>query len=469
MTAAILVLSGIAFSSCSNKDASVIDSPDPTPSEQKAKWTVIVYGQTGAEMDALVESVYEVCKPLMTSPDVRLFFCYQYGKDEVRHGQHTFNAKYAGEGDVLFFELTKDTDLTKLAASAKDGSQWSLTNPANLTEAINEAVLRAPAQNYSLVIYGHGVGFDVEVDCPDALRTSPTRATLYDTWNQQEGGTGAMSMYNLSAAISNSSVRHFNTLFFHSCLMGNIECLSNVYTCADNLVTSAHVLVGVNCILEEYIRGLYQQPDAEKAIAQMFEKCYDEWKTNHYMDETMSLGFNGDMSLVKSAELPEVMAVLGRLQKRIVELYPTEKEAIHQASDKVYSYLLMKGIMQMDMQNYADLLAANTGDDQLKAIAAELRQALGKALPKRMMTVGDPFFKLPEFGLSLVLAKNTTYGRTFAGGYTFQQAYEASEFHKRSGWGNWLKLNTRDVSRSFDSSGNIRIGNDDAKYDDVTE
>lgn len=45
----------------------------------------------------LVESAYEVCKPLMTSPDVRLFFCYQYGKDEVRHGQHTFNAKYAGE------------------------------------------------------------------------------------------------------------------------------------------------------------------------------------------------------------------------------------------------------------------------------------------------------------------------------------------------------------------------------------
>jgi hypothetical protein len=30
----------------------------------------------------LVESAYEVCKPLMTSPDVRLFFCYQYGKEE---------------------------------------------------------------------------------------------------------------------------------------------------------------------------------------------------------------------------------------------------------------------------------------------------------------------------------------------------------------------------------------------------
>jgi hypothetical protein len=29
-----------------------------------------------------MESAYEVCKPLMTSPDVRLFFCYQYGKEE---------------------------------------------------------------------------------------------------------------------------------------------------------------------------------------------------------------------------------------------------------------------------------------------------------------------------------------------------------------------------------------------------
>ena len=264
---------------------------------------------------------------------------------EVRHGEHTFNAKYAKEGNVLFFELTKDTDLTTLVNNAKDGSTWSLTDPVNMTEIINEVAKKAPAENYSLVIYGHGGGFDPTVDCPDdllssAARRESTRATLYDEWTQEGGGSGAMSMYNLAAAIKNSTVK-LNTLFFHSCLMGNIECLSNVYTCADYIVSSSHVLVGVDCIMLEYSRALYEQAGTEKVISQMFN--------------------------------------------------------------------------------------------------------------------------IPEFSLSLVLAKRTTYARTYDQGFTYQQAYESSEFHKMSGWGDWLKINARDVSRSIDGEGNVSIEDDDSK------
>ena len=465
--ACVLMLSGLAFSSCSSDNEDNGGVTPTNPSDVKTKWTVIVYGQVGAQMDQLMERVMEKCKPLMVNDNVRLFVCYQYGKDEVYHGEHSFNAKYAKEGNVLFFEMTKDTDLTKLVNDAKDGSKWSLTDPANMTQIINEVVAKAPAQKYSLVIYGHGGGFDINVDCPDNLRTTPasrTRATLYDTWSEKTGGTDAMSMYNMAAAINNSSIKHFNTLFFHSCLMGNIECLSNVYTCADYLVSSAHTLMGTDCIMEEYIRALYEQDGTEKIIAQMFEKMDKEWQKAHIVDESIGFVFNGDMNLIKSTELPGVMQVLGKLRKRIVELYPTQQDAIHLASDKVYSYLLLKGTMQMDMQNYADLLAANTGDEQLKAIADELKQALNKALVLRTQSVNDKLFNLPQFGLSLVLAKKSTYARTFEGGYTYQQAYEASEFHKQSGWGDWLKVNKRDVSRSMDGEGNIFIGDDDAKF-----
>lgn len=461
MMASVFVFSGLGLAACSNDN---IDNDSgsgpavPEPTAQKAKWTVIVYGQTGAQMDALMEGVYERCKPLMASSDVRLFFCYQYGKDEVKHGEHTFKAKYAKEGDVLFFELTKDTDLSKL--TAKSGSEWKITDPANLTAVINDVAKAAPAENYSLVIYGHGGGFDIEVDCPDNYRKSSTRATLYDAWDQTKGGTGAISMYNLANAINNSTVKHFNTLFFHSCLMGNIECLSNVYTCADYIVSSAHVLAGVDCIMAEYIKALYQQNDAEKTVAQMFEGCYNEWQAAHLLDPSMNLGMNGDMNLIKSAELPQVMAVMGKLRARILALYPTQKEAIHLASDKVYTYVIQKRTSQMDIQNYADLLAVNTGDDQMKAIAAELKQALDNALLKRMMVNYDAFLKLPQYGLSVALVKNTTYAKRY-GDYTFQQAYEASEFHKQSGWGEWLKVNTRDVSRSMDGHGNIIIRDDD--------
>lgn len=467
MSVVALMLGGLMLSSCTNdNEDNTSITPQPTPTEKKAKWTVIVYGQTGAQMDALMESVFEKCKPLMVNDDVRLFFCYQYGKDEVLHGEHTFNAKYAKEGNVLFFELTKDTDLTTLVNDTKDGSTWSLTDPANMTEVINEVAKKAPAENYSLVIYGHGGGFDPTVDCPDnlcssAARGEATRATLYDEWTQKDGGSGAMSMYNLTAAIKNSTVK-LNTLFFHSCLMGNIECLSNVYTCADYIVSSAHVLVGVDCIMAEYIRALYEQTGTEKVISQMFTKMYDEWARNHVLDEEMELGFNGDMNLIKTADLPQVITVLGKLQKRIVELYPTQQEAIHMASDKVYCYLLMNGTLQMDMQDYANLLAANTGDEQLKAIADELKQALSKALLLHVQTINDTMFNIPEFSLSLVLAKRTTYARTYEQGYTYQQAYESSEFHKMSGWGDWLKINTRDVSRSIDGEGNVSIGDDDS-------
>lgn len=87
-------------------------------------------------MDPLMEQAIERCKPLLTGSDVRMFICYQYGNaDGARLEMGA--AKYGKSSQVVFFELTKDTDLNTISQTAKDGKTWSLTDPKNMTDIIN--------------------------------------------------------------------------------------------------------------------------------------------------------------------------------------------------------------------------------------------------------------------------------------------------------------------------------------------
>ena len=426
----------MTLTSCSKVDNSAV-GPQPTEPE-KARYSVIVYGNAGGRMDHIIESVWERCKPLMKDGTVRVAFFYKYGKDSK---DEPFRGKYAKPGDVVFFELTKDTKLEDISKDAFNSSEWPLYNPASLTYAINTVKENMPAEEYIFVLYGHGGGFDVNIDYPKDWRKDDVpanrRGVLYDEWIPTIAGAEAMDMYEFRDGIMDSEVSHFKGIFFHNCLMGNMEILDDIYDVSDYLITSMHVLSSDGTSIVELIKGLYDTSDFEAAAKQMFGRIKPGMPEDYFYD---GVKINGDMNLIKTSEFNKLNPIFTKLAKRLVELYPTQKEAIDRAGDKTYK--VDRSNPFFDALDYANKLAAETNDEQLKAIAAELKAAFDATFADRIGAYQKEDAPMKEFTLSLVLTDKEGYNKKTAWDYLFSKAYDFTDFSIITEWNKWLQTNT---------------------------
>jgi len=439
MLAAIFLCGTMALISCSDSNDSKNDkeSPnsDPATTEDLADYTVFIYGHAGGQMDFIIDGVLDEVKPLLTDKKkVRVLFFYKYGH---KMKEDPFTGKYANEDEVLRFELTADTDLDKLRTEAcfEEKSQFQLYSQENLTAQLNWAAKTAPAKNYIVMLYGHGAGFNAKDDYYKEP-ISPTRAVLYD-----EGFSGrGMNMYEFRWAIEASDIKHPKMIYFHNCLMGNLESLTTLRNLTDYFVGSQHVLASKGHIIIEFVKGLQQTTDIEAATKQMFSNLND-WKASYVLPEE-NYTCNGDLFFMKSSGIEEINEQMDRLCSRIRELYPTQQEAIDRATCKVYQPYQNASLF--DAADYADCLARETGDAQLQTISKDLRASFNKSFIARDHVNNRPDF-LNDYTLSVTLVDKTTFAQEYTDDtnnmFLFGDSYKACNFHENTGWGHWLSEN----------------------------
>lgn len=439
----LLMFAGIVFASCNNSN------PDNNDSGL-AEYSVLVYGNAGGGMDRIMESAFEKSIPVMTSEKVRLAILYKYGKDSTMQTQddgtekmeYTFSGKYADPGQLVFFELNNKTDLSQLREASVTWPDFELFDPACLAAALDTLKKRMPAKQYILIIYGHGGGFDENADYPKEWRKDVSgrrRAVLYDEWfrtgyrSESEG----MNMYELTEALGETEIENLKAIFFHNCLMGNMETLDNIYPYADYLLTSMHALAGNSILLVELLKALYQNTDFEQAAMQMFKTAVPSWREDYHSDDE---DVNGDINLIKASEFPKLEPLFEKLAKRLIELYPTQKEAIDRAADKTYK--ICKSYNFFDALDYADKVAAETGDEQLKLIADDIRDTFRKVIIHSEGVHLNKEAPLDNFTLSIVLTDKEGYNKQTHWGYTFANAYSFTGFDLMTNWGDWLNTCT---------------------------
>jgi hypothetical protein len=409
--------------------------PDPS-ADGKARYTIMVYGNAGGSMDNVIECLWERAKPLMKNNEVRLGFFYKYGKKAKESPQ-----KYADPGNLLFFELTDKTNLDSLryTSTTSGWEDFELYDPQLLQLTIDMMTDSMPAQNYILLIWGHGGGFDPSADYPKDLRNGKNKApaaVVYDEWLPVDGHGGeGMSMYELGEAVSKSKIKHLKALFFHNCFIGNMETIDEIYDKADYIFSSMHALYSDGRVVESLINALYAENDFEKAgkaalggMTDSDEGCKEE-------------NSNGDFNFFKTSEFPGLEPLFQRLAKRLVELYPTQKQAIDLAFDRTYK--VNSRYAFYDALDYANRLAAETNDAEIKAVAADLKKAFDKIWIYRRSFPYQPQAPLSEFTLSVYMIDKEKYAQNVGSfQYTYRDAYEYLRFHKRTGWGNWINTNT---------------------------
>ena len=435
---------------------------DLIPVPQPSKFTVFVYGNAGGTMDiAIEEGFWEQAKAFLTDHNnVRVVCFYKYGKDLPKA---PFSGKYAAPGDIVWFELTNETDLDKikdegfLAMGFGDQAiALKLCDPDALKMFIEFSSLVCPAEQYVFSIWGHGSGFSPFTDVPGKYEVSArqtTRGVIADEWNEHE----QLNMYELRDAIHASGIDRLNTLFFHNCMMGNLETLTTVKDCADYICCSAHVLSSNGEVLTEFVRGLVDKGNAEDAMAQMFERNTPIWQDGYKEDGGLA---NGDYKMYRTDKFDGILDAAKHLADRLVALYPTQKEAIDRATSKVYRFDPIIDELTFpffDIADYAHLLANETGDAEMKTIVTEMDNAF-KAAFIHYRDVNWCKEHLDHYTLSVCLIHQLYYNYDYKSANptmsnNFDEGYEQSDFHKHTGWGNWLRMNEQRLNHNPQSGG----------------
>ena len=426
-----------------------------------ARYTVFVYGNAGGYMDYIIEDgFWERMKPLLTdSLNVRVVCFYKYGQDLPEQGK-AFTGKYADPGDIVWFELNSKTDLERLREEgfashglAEQAKSLKLCDPTSLKAFIQLSSLFCPAEEYIFSIWGHGTGFNPTMDVPGKYEEDEptTRGVIADEWNDKE----QLDMYELAQAIREcGAVGRMNTIFFHNCLMGNMESLTELKDVTDYICCSAHVLTSDGIVLSEFVQGLMEQDNTEDAVKQMFQRMRPEWDDQypHDIKEGENLP-NGDFKMLRTSQFDGVLDASRRLATRLVELFPAQRDAILQATRKVYRFLwidynnpdMSPTVPFFDLADFAHKLAEETGDATLAAIAADMDQAFDE-LFIHSADVNWNEQHLDHYTLSVCIYHNYYYNADLIGNgasylANIGEGYEQCAFHKLTGWGNYLRIN----------------------------
>ena len=434
-----------------SKDEEMYEVPKP------AKYTVFVYGNAGGTMDNVIEfGFWERVKQYLTDHDnVRVVCLYKYGKDEVNGDVHSFKGKYAEPGDIVWFELTDKTDLNKIREDGmqaigmgEEAKKLKICDPNTLRMFLEFSSLACPADDYVFAIWGHGSGFDPMSDVPGKYQVLQSRGVMTDEWVNDEW----MDMYEIYDALQAAGIERLNTLLFHNCFMGNIESLTQARTFADYIIASGHVLSSDGILLTEFVRGLVETGNAESAGGLMFKYSTPSWQ-NGYMEDAEPGEFpNGDYKMIRTDKFDDIISAVKDLSDRIIALYPTQKDAIDRASGKVYryhKYSYPHVYPFFDIADYAHKLAQETEDIQLASISNAIDDAFEEAFV-HYRDVNNSNQHLNHYTLSVCLLDKNYYNYDYKAANpgmnilsNFNEGYEKCDFHKLTGWGNWLKINEK--------------------------
>ena len=452
-----------------SKDDEMIDVPQP------AKYTVFVYGNAGGTMDFIIEQgLWERLQQYLTDHNnVRVVCMYKYGKD-LPDPDKAFTGKYAAPGDIVWFELTGETDLNTIKEQGmqaigmgEKAKQLKICDPNTMRMFLEFSSLLCPADDYVMGIWGHGSGFDAMYDVPGKYEVQQARATrgvMVDEWVDNEW----MDMYELNDAMKAAGIEKFNTLMFHNCFMGNIETLTQARSLADYIFASAHILSSGGELMTEFIRGLAETGDAQKAGKLMFERCTPEWQ-NSYVDVAKNAYANGDYKMIRTDKFEPIIDAAKQLCDRILALYPTQKEAIDRATKSVYRFEPIDANKNefiypfFDIANYAQLLAKETDDAELKAISAAMDKAFDEAFVC-YRDVNNSKEHLDHYTLSICLMSKLFYTFDYMTNVpelkalnNYNEGYEKCDFHKLTGWGNWLKTNEQFLNSNPQKGGGGKL------------
>ena len=246
MSVALFVAMGAFISSCSSNDDSNKQQEDSYKDKWKnktAKYTVMLYGCGGGDVDEQLDYAIDYVKHFLNADNnqVRFVVMYSTSKNDQKHRtaenpDQPVNLLYGRWGCTYRYELTPDITNENYHEKCyyKPASEVKLYRVETIKEFINWAKRTAPAENYILMPTNHGGGFELEEE-------TPTRSIIYDDNHVDADGYNESVATKAFVQALQETQTHLKAIYWYGCLMAQLEVLTEMAPYCDYQFCSAHM------------------------------------------------------------------------------------------------------------------------------------------------------------------------------------------------------------------------------------
>lgn len=401
----------------------------PEEEVDNSTYTIMMYGCGGSNLDnAMVLNIQEA---LLAGASERVNFTGQvkfskrYQIEETLAGAQRF---VVGEAGATWYEPKEVLP-----------SDLELFNPQNLTDFINWSKEQCPADEYILLLWNHGGAW-----LPHHDYEGSSRAVIYDDNNNSKG----LSLDNLVKGIKDSNTK-FKMVYYDACLMGMIEIVTGLNDCTEYTMCASHITPGIGGDYNSLIHHLNTSTNFEKSMKEYCRETVSHWQPT---------GLTLDLMLVNNGKMQPLLdeiKVLSDYMTEIAEIYNDSKG--HESIDSINYAIMMTydqavkgcyhydwayyddgyaGYPFFDLQQFVEVLAngaVSPYSAKFVDLAGRINRASAGAIVCKELTAPIDHLHL-TFGITIV-------DQPFWNAIGYSPAYEQLEFHKMTGWGNWLKIN----------------------------
>ena len=437
------------------------DNKDDEPTKTPAKYTIMLYGCGGGNVDNQLEDALEGAVAALGVEKNQVSYTVMYSMS-AKASKEDFPDTFRGErGKTYRYVLSKDTDLTQDGYRKKyfykNASEVELYKASTLADFIKWSKENAPAQNYILELVNHGGGIDLGTEVL-------TKGIAYDDNHKVDDNAKGVAIVTIAEALKETNT-HLKAIYWNGCMMGQLEVLTEVAPYCDYQFASSHVAYACDFHVVALINALNANPDDFEAAALTHKKLVegngkdDSHSILHdfayaFNEQTqLTSPVNGDYGCWRSSKVADINAQVKKLGALLTEVYPTNKLLIDYATSWVYLYELNYGYSDVldYAQKVADALEEGEAKTKAQTIAADIKKAIADANVYRINAV-----YLQDAEGKSVTTKEGTFSLgicLYAGQceddyqYTDHKAnYKASAFDKATGWSKWLDINEFRVS-----------------------
>ena len=344
-----------------------IDSSQPTvPAEPSnlPEWTIIYYSD--ADDDILEEDMwFDINEMEVVGSNAQMNIVVQIDRAE---------GAFSGDGDwtdTRRLRITQDADLNQITSQVVESiGEADMGNPQTLLDFITWTIQKYPAKKYALIMSDHGGGWtggfsDLQAGSNLSM---PQIVSVIEQAQQSMGG------------------QKFEIIGFDACLMGMIEIYGALYPYSNYMVASEEVIPSTGWAYAAWLGQLAQNPamdgrGATQAIVSTYIVQDTALSLRASNSEILEVEAGTTLSAVESARVPDV---IGAMNQFISTMATLDQRYVAQAREYTRSYYSIFGEDSpspfIDLGNFAEILASQSGDSAVSQSAEQLRIAISSAI-----------------------------------------------------------------------------------------
>ncbi len=334
------VLAEVTSSSLSVARAkTAIDPPPPikSPGASESSWTLLVYMAADNDLEPYAFEDLNEMEAAVLPPGVNIVVAM----DRVP-GYDSSNGNWS---DTRIGVVMHDDNPVQIATTLQSVGEFNLGDPDTLTDFVNWAISERPAENYGLIIWGHGRGID---------------GTAFD----QTSGDDTLMQNEIRTALGNSDAGRLALVGFDACSMGMLEQAYGLYGQADVMLASQDFEPG---------NGWDYQTWLNEAFAGTAAVFPDAFTLASAAIHSYAAEYPGETDITLAATLmdstPAVLAAMQNLLEQTTQASPADWLAIRMARQKAEYF---PDAQSIDLIDFAAYLGQQTNVSPGLAAAAQV-------------------------------------------------------------------------------------------------